>query len=67
MEEKVLIEADLARQAQNKYRSGNKLPRFAPVDGICYNCHRNIYEGISVEKAGQELVTDCPFCNHSFV
>ena len=68
MEEvKITTEADLARQAQNKYRSGNKLPRFAPINGICSNCNKNIYEGISVKIARQELVIECPFCKHLFI
>lgn len=42
---------------------------FAPSDGRCYRCKRQIYSdgGISVEKASAELTTGCPFCHASFV
>lgn len=78
-----------AIEAQNRYCKENNLPHFAPYDGRCWNCRRNIYElhywkredyrlvpakqeeattktGISVEKAGSELVTGCPHCNRSY-
>lgn len=68
-------------KAQQKYCVENKAPHFAPRSGICWKCHRNIYEprkyfgydnkteytsGITVEKAGIELVTGCPHCNRSY-
>lgn len=42
---------------------------FAPPDGSCYRCHRNIYSegGISVERASKELITGCPSCHVSYV
>lgn len=42
---------------------------FAPTNGRCYRCKRQIYSdgGISVEKASTELTTGCPFCCASFV
>lgn len=42
---------------------------FAPSNGVCYRCIRQIYSegGISVEKASTELITGCPFCHSSFV
>lgn len=60
---------------------------FAPKDGRCYVCKKQIYadvevqrrnwktgeietvtsQGISVEKASNELTTGCPHCYHSFV
>lgn len=65
-----------AREAQEKYCIEHKVPHFAPMDGICYKCHRNIYEeieqpygaktGISVEKASKGLITGCPHCNRSY-
>lgn len=48
---------------------------FAPANGICYRCKRNIYSevnhgnystGISVERATNELITGCPHCNASY-
>lgn len=66
-----------AREAQERYCKENGLPYFAPDDGICYRCNKNIYEkikrhgtsierGISVELAGTNLITGCPHCSWSF-
>lgn len=46
-----------------------EMPRFAPNDGRCPNCRRNIYEegGYSLEYAAEHAITGCPFCHHSFV
>jgi hypothetical protein len=73
-----------AIKAQAKYCEEEGAPHFAPNDGRCWRCHRNIYEkweredkgwdgkpitrvsGISVEKAGAELVTGCPHCHRSY-
>ena len=63
--------------AQERYCKKNSYPHFAPSNGICYRCHQQIYaegikrsgnlsEGISVEKAGSELITGCPHCNWSY-
>jgi PP-loop superfamily ATP-utilizing enzyme len=65
--------------AQRKFQQDNKMPDFAPNDGNCYRCKKNIYKqieqrygdkvyhtGISVERAGRELVTGCPHCNRSY-
>lgn len=65
--------------AQKKYCDDHCLPHFAPHDGICWRCHRQIYagewvetpygkyhSGVSVEKAGSSLVTGCPHCNRSY-
>lgn len=54
---------------------------FAPSDGVCWHCGRNIYEehailkgnvvigktGYSVEEAGRVLITGCPHCHYSFI
>ena len=48
-------------------------PYFAPTNGFCYRCHKNIYQNylldddrVSCGKSGLELVTGCPHCNLSF-
>ncbi|MGJ9460079.1 hypothetical protein [Oceanobacillus sp. CF4.6] len=59
-------------QGQKKYCEEQNLPHFAPGNGICWNCNRNIYEpgnkgfGITSEQARNELVTGCPHCNRSY-
>lgn len=67
-----------ASQAQEGYCNEHKVPRFAPDNGWCSYCGRNIYEpytyrgreehtiGISVEEAGSRLITGCPHCNATF-
>lgn len=98
MENKVTFDAVKAMKAQDKLCKENGYPHFAPSTGICWACHRNIYEqvgwkneylpgskipyrhiqvplnspelefvsGISVVRAGKELVTGCPHCNSSY-
>jgi hypothetical protein len=66
--------------AQEKLCMEKGYPHFAPMNGVCWWCHRNIYNpveherktltpyitGIDVEKAGRKLVTGCPHCNRSY-
>ena len=66
-----------AAMAQEHYCEEREGPMFAPHNGICPRCGRNIYlptngskgavHGITVEKAGNQLITGCPHCNYSFV
>jgi len=68
-----------AAQAQTDYCDAHKLPIFAPRDGECSFCGRNIYQlyihhgktdrefGISVKEAGSRLITSCPHCSHTFI
>ncbi len=66
-----------AIKAQSQYCETHECPEFAPYDGLCPMCGRNIYlptngdygdvRGITVEKAGSTLVTGCPHCHYSFV
>lgn len=66
-------------EAQREYCKTKELPHFAPYDGICWKCRKNIYEpqirkygereyetGITTEKAGSTLVTGCPHCHTTF-
>lgn len=67
-----------AAQAQADYCERHGVPMFAPMNGYCDHCCRNIYEahtyrrepvrtyGISVEEAGKRLITGCPHCGHTF-
>ena len=68
-----------AADAQARYCEEHEIPLFAPTNGWCHECGRNIYEpytyrgqedrtiGISVEEAGSRHITGCPHCNHTFV
>lgn len=71
-----MYDIDKARKAQREYCDKNHLPHFAPYDGCCFRCGRNIYSpvkypkytvGITVEEAGSTLITGCPFCSASYV
>lgn len=66
---------DKAIAAQKEYCNAKGYPHFAPHNGICFRCHKQIYEqidhdgyktGISVERAGKELITGCPHCNRTY-
>lgn len=68
--------AKLAEKYPNDwfYSSQMKKPEnqrvgFAPSNGICYRCGRNIAEGengITLEKLGSYIITGCPYCHYSF-
>ena len=65
-----------AVKAQERYCDEHEIPIFAPRNGLCSWCGRNIYEpvktrtgmvyGYSVEYAEQHLITGCPYCNTTF-
>lgn len=71
-----MFDITAAIAAQKKYCAENQLPHFAPQDGFCFRCRRNIYSqirlrdgyesGITVEEAGSSLITGCPHCNYSY-
>jgi hypothetical protein len=56
-----------ANEAQIEYCKKNSVPHFAPT-GNCWCCGNNIFKerGVSVEEAGRELITGCPFCHRSY-
>lgn len=63
-------------EEQSAFCKTNGYPHFAPYDGVCFNCHKNIYveinygdgykSGIDTEKATKSLVTGCPHCHYSY-
>lgn len=64
-----------AIKAQKEYSETTRNPHFAPHDGNCWACRMNIYDkktkgdhehGITVEKAGNQLITGCPHCHRSY-
>ena len=60
-----------AIEAQEKYCNDNELPLFAPRNGVCWSCDKNIYNThkdnhIDLKQASGELVTGCPFCFKSY-
>lgn len=53
-------------QAQRGYCQTNRLPYFAPVDGVCWVCGKQIYEVIPLGQAQNDLIISCPYCHYSF-
>ncbi len=53
--------------AQKIYCKNRKVPFFAPKDGVCESCHRQIFNRISLDFASQRLITGCPYCHKSYV
>jgi len=49
-------------KAQEQYCKKHKLPVFAPADGKCYRCRKQIYEKISLKEASNSLIVSCPHC-----
>jgi hypothetical protein len=56
-----------AIELQRKFCLLHSVPHFAPEDGICYHCGKQIYEKITEMKAASKLITGCPHCDNSFV
>lgn len=52
--------------AQKQYCRDNKAPHFAPEDGFCWSCGKQIYTRIDEQQAGKDLITGCPHCNRSY-
>ena len=63
-------------EAQKNYCKENGVPHFAPQDGFCYSCGKQIYadcekngfidHGETLEYAKSRLITGCPHCNRSY-
>jgi hypothetical protein len=53
-------------KAQEEYQNKKELPNFAPSDGVCWSCHNQIYNHISLEYASTRLITGCPVCHRSY-
>jgi hypothetical protein len=45
---------------QIKYCKDNNLPMFAPKDGRCFSC------GKEINDTDKKHITGCPYCNYSF-
>ncbi len=75
--EKTKAELENCKESQRKIIKERSWPFFAPSDGICFKCHKNIYQNyeysdlngndsISYGYDGKEPITGCPHCNRSF-
>ena len=52
--------------AQKQYCRDNKAPHFAPEDGFCWSCGKQIYTRIDEKQASKDLITGCPHCSRSY-
>jgi hypothetical protein len=57
---------ELCIEAQEKYCTENNIPLFAPSDGECFDCDKQIYNKITLEEAGSKHITGCPYCAYSY-
>ena len=57
---------DRKMNAQKKMCEEDEVPLFAPEDGLCGFCGKQIYNRISMEKAEKELITHCPYCSMAY-
>jgi len=53
-------------KAQEEHCKKKQIPLFAPSDGICFSCGRQIYDKLNLKDC-EELITGCPYCCYSFV
>lgn len=60
------INKDEAIEAQKQYCDEHEAPFFAPLNGICWSCKKQIFNIIPVETARSSLITGCPNCHRSY-
>lgn len=54
-------------EAQEKFCGGINSPFYAPRNGICWRCGKQIFDMIDVTMAGSKIVSGCPYCHRSYV
>lgn len=53
-------------EKQKAFCKKNEVPYFAPSDGICWSCHKQIYDMIDEDYCEREHITGCPNCCRSY-
>jgi hypothetical protein len=68
MKKKTYKEIEKAIITQKKLCDKLGLPHFAPPNGICSECKRQIYQNYNDSSGvnGSSLVTGCPHCLKSY-
>lgn len=51
---------------QKKFCKDHKVPYFAPENGMCWSCHKQIYKKLKEETCATEHITGCPYCGRSY-
>lgn len=59
-----MTEEEIKRRiaAHNRLCEEKRFPLFAPSNGVCWSCRRQIFE---IED-GTSLITGCPMCHRSY-
>lgn len=65
--EELLAHRKACASAQASFCERERLPHFAPKDGVCWRCHGNLFDLMTVEQAGSSLITGCRICNRTYV
>ena len=69
---KTSAEVEACIQKQKDVCSEKHYPLFAPSDGVCFKCGKNIYQNyesdnkVSDGETGEKFITGCPHCNRSY-
>jgi len=75
MEKDKVFNIEFSVRYQKEYCESRKFPLFAPENGVCWNCRKNIYEeikgqygftGYDTERAMLSHITGCPHCHRSY-
>lgn len=59
-------EINIKLKSQRKMCDEHNIPHFAPDNGFCFNCNKQIYKQISLRKASEEHITHCPYCSRAY-
>lgn len=59
---KTYEEVEAARKAHIRLCEEKNLPLFAPTNGVCWACYRQIFEVLD----GTSFITGCPYCHRSY-
>lgn len=51
---------------QKQYCKEHEAPHFAPEDGFCHSCGKQIYVNGYEDRVSSELITGCPHCHRSY-
>lgn len=53
-------------KAQKEFCHNGGGPHFAPEDGFCWSCGKQIHTRITLNEAANDLITGCPHCHRSY-
>lgn len=59
-------EVKIKIKAQEELCDDWNVPYFAPDDGWCVNCNKQIYRGLTLKECREEHITHCPYCSYAY-